>query len=273
MNILPNQFVEIELEKIMLNTSQARQRDTKVDEDDDLVHSIKKDGLIYPVIVKKIEDGKYELLVGQRRFSAHEILKISTIKAFVLDKDIDEFEAKKMSLVENAARKDMKRADYVDNVQIFMDRYGKTSTVAEELGLSVGTVRKYLIIGRLPEKLKEEVKKGTITAANAIKALDALGGDESNVDDDDLLDTAIEIEKLSPPARVKFVDIKLHEKDSTPSEVAEKAKKQLRVISIILEVTDDQSMRINKFKDENEIESQAEAAERLVSMGLDAADV
>ena len=136
MGIIPDTPTVIPMESISIGASQARQRDTKVDENDDLVHSIRKDGLLSPIVVKKIDGGKYELLNGQRRFRAHEILNLSTIKAYVIEEDIDEFQAKRLSVVENAARKDMKRADYVDSVEIFMNRYGTTKAVAEELGLT-----------------------------------------------------------------------------------------------------------------------------------------
>ncbi|MGY5147880.1 MAG: ParB/RepB/Spo0J family partition protein [Candidatus Nitrosopumilus sp. bin_7KS] len=272
MSLLPKDTIEIPLEKISLATSQARQRDTKVEEDDDLVHSIRKDGLISPVIVKKLPDDNYELLIGQRRFRAHEILQKPTIKAYVVEKDIDEFEAKKISLVENAARKDMKHADYVDTVQIFMDRYGSTKTVAEELGLSVDTVRKYLTIGRLPEKIQEEVKAKNISASNAIKALDALGGDESTVDENSLLETAQEIEKLSPQARKKFVEIKKHEPTIGAPEAAEKATKRTELNEFTVEVTDDQLSRIDKFKKNESIDKTEDAAVELIDRGLDSAE-
>ena len=53
MGLLPDNAIYIPLSEIILGTSQARQRDTKVDEDDDLVHSIRKDGLHSPIVLKK----------------------------------------------------------------------------------------------------------------------------------------------------------------------------------------------------------------------------
>ena len=167
----------------------------------------------------------------------------------------------------------MKRADYVDACQIFMDRYGSTNTVAEELGLSIKTVRKYLTIGRLPKKIKELVKKGDISVNNAIKALDALGGDEENVDEEMLIETAYEIQKLSPQARKKFVEIKIHEPSKTTSEVSETAKKQAEINRLVLEVTDDQISRIKKFQQNEGMSDTEEAAEELIDIGLDTSEI
>lgn len=270
---LPNVAIEIPLGKIEISTSQARQRDTKVEEDDDLVSSIRKSGLISPVVVKQLPDDRYELLIGQRRFRAHEILNMPAIKSYVVEGDIDELEAKRISLIENAARKDMKRADYVDTIQIFMDKYGSVRTVAEELGLSTSTIKTYLTIGRLPPKIRDEVKAGSVPIDVAIKAFDALGGDEANVDEDRLLETAAEMKKISPPARKKFVEIQQNEPGTAPKDVAEKAVRRTVTNKITVEFTDDQMGRLDRFRENEGLEGRGDAASVLIDKGLDASDV
>ena len=270
---LTNEVIEVELEKISVGASQARQRDTKVELDDDLIHSIRKNGLLFPIILKTLDGGNYELVVGQRRFRAHQLLELPTIKARLIIGNIDDFESKKISLIENTARKEMKRADLVDTLQYFMDKYDSTSIVAEETGLSISTVRKYLRIGRFPPNVLEKIKDENISIDNAIKALDALGGDETNVDKDKLLETAQEIQKLSPVIRKKFVEIKKHEPDSSTSDVSAKAKQQTTSIEITIESSEDQMSRIKKFKDKEVITSDADAVSTLVDVGLDASDV
>ena len=274
MSVLPiNTEENIRLDKIEMGTNQARQRGTKVDNDDDLVISIKKHGLLSPIVVKRLKNARYELLVGQRRFRAHEILKKPTIRAYVIDKDLDEYETKKLSLIENAARKDMKHADYVDTIQIFMDKYNSTRTVAEELGLNVNTVRKYINFGRLPPEIQKDIRNKEYSTTHATKALKALGGDESTIDTEMLHKTAIEIKKLSPPAQKKFIEIKKKEPNTEPEKVAEKAKKRTETHLIEIEFTNDQQTRINAFKKKEDIETDSEAVSDLVDRGLDTADV
>lgn len=269
MNLLSNTIVEIPLEKIRLGKFQARQRDTKVDEDDDIVHGIRKNGLLHPIIVKKLPDGNYDVITGQRRFKAHEILKKSTIQGRVIEKDIDELEAKKLSLNENAGQKKMKEADYIDAVEMFMTKYQKTKIVAEELGLSVQRVRKYIKFSRLPELVQREVKSSRLKINNAIKALDALGGDEMTVNSTILLETAQEIQKLSVPARKKFVEIVKHEPGIKPSDAATKSKDRTKLRSINLEFTSDQFFRINKFKEKQELDQPEDAVSELIDIGLE----
>ncbi len=273
MSLLPTNTENIHLDKIDISTSQARQRDTKVDKGDDLVISIKKHGLISPIVVKRLEGGRYELLVGQRRFRAHEILEKPTIRTYVVDKNVSEYDAKKLSLIENAARKDMKRADYVDTIQMFMEKYDSTKTVAEELGLSVPTVRKYINFGRLPPEIQNDVRGRKYSSDHAMKALKALGDDEFTVDAELLRATAIEMKSLSPPAQKKYIDINKKEPNTPPPDISKKAKKRTEVHQVMVEFTNDQQARIDDFKNKEAIETDGEAVSNLVDRGLDAADV
>ena len=272
MTILPNSVEEIPLDQITTSEHQSRQRVGKMDEDDDLVHSIRKVGLLSPVIVCKIEQDKYELLAGQRRYQAHVILNKPTIRAHVIKEILDKFETKKISLIENTARKDMKHADYVDSIKFFMDEYGKAKTVAEELGLSLPTVYKYLRRDRLPASVKEQVDKGVITLDDAIKSMDIFGSD-SNSDDNKIIEIAKQMKGMGRPSKTKLQDILKNKPDLTITDASDMAKKRTREDKIIITVTDDQLTRINKFKDQKGIAETEDAAGELVDLGLQSADV
>lgn len=271
MSMLPNHTVEIPLDKINLGTSQSRQRDTRVDGDDDIVCSIRKDGLLNPIIVTRLEDGNYGLISGQRRYLAHKTLDREKIKAYVVEGNVDSFEAKKLSLVENAARKDMKRADYVDTIQIFMERYGSTKTVAKELGLSSNTVRRYVRIGRLPSAIQEKIRAKEITLDNALRALDILGGDEETVDEPALLSIAAKMRPLSHQAKGKFAEIKKEIPDMDPTKAADLAKKMAELNQFTINVSDDQLSRIDKYKQNESLDKTEDAAVQLIDLGLESA--
>ena len=252
MSMLPVNTEDVSLDKIILGTSQARQRDTKVNEGDDLVLSIRKHGLISPIVVKLLEDGRYELLIGQRRLRAHEILKKLTIRAYVVDKNVDEYDAMKLSLVENAARKDMKPADYTDTIHRLLEKYNSTKTVAEEAGLSLGKVRKYVRIGRLPPEIQNDVRSNKYDIPIALKALKALGDDEYTVDPEMLRAIAIEMNQLSRSVQNKFVEIKINEPNIPIPKIVEKAKKRAVTHEIRLVITEDLHARLNRFKEQEE---------------------
>ena len=273
MSTVGKEIVEIELDKISTGTSQARQRDIAVANDDDLVTSIKKNGLLSPIIVKKQDDGKFEIVVGQRRFLAHKILDRPTIKACVLEGNVSELAAKRISLNENLARRDMKRADYVDAVQWFMDRYNSTATVAEEIGISPTTVRRYLSIGRLPDEIKKDIDQKKYETRHALKALDALGGDEATVDVVLLRETATELRNLSPQVQKKFVDIKKHEPNTPVKDVAAKAKKRTEEYKFTVVMDLEQYERVGAFQNRERLDTPERAAAELIDMGLEVAEV
>lgn len=273
MSIIGKEIVEIELDRISTGTSQARQRDIEVANEDDLVTSIKKNGLLSPIIVKKQDGGSFEIVIGQRRFLAHKILNKPTIKACVLEGNVSELTAKRISLIENLARKDMKRADYVDAVQWFMDRYNSTTTVAEEIGISPATVRRYLSIGRLPDEIKKDIDQKKYETRHALRALDALGGDEATVDVVLLRETATELQNLSPQVQKKFVDIKKHEPNTPIKDVAAKAKKRTVEFKFILPLDTEQYERVAAFQNRERLDTPERAAVELIDMGLEAAEV
>lgn len=272
MPMVGTSIVEVDMSKITAGTSQARQRNVKVSDDDDLVSSIKKDGLLSPIIVRRKEDGTFEVVVGQRRFLAHQILKKPTIKACVLEGSVSELDAKKISLIENLARKDMKRADYTDAVQSFMDHYNNTATVAEELGISTTTVRKYLSISRLPTEIREDVSQKKYTVDHATRVLDMLGGDESKVNIEKLRKTAEILRTLSNPVQKKVVEIGKHEPTTPIHKIVEKAKRQTILHHFDIDVTTDQYERISNFQSREGFKDTKSAATELIDMGLKVAD-
>ena len=273
MTIIPPVSKDIPMDKIVLGSSQARQRSTKVDRDDDLVHSIRKHGLISPVLVRRTEGGRYKLLIGQRRFRAHEMLNMSTIRAHVVDQHTSERDAKLLSMIENVARKDMKRADLIDAAQFLVDKCNSTSAVAEEIGLSTSTIRKYANIARLPEAIRADISNKLYTADHALKALQALGDDESAVDISMLREISSEMKKLSPQGKKKLIEVKKNEPGLPIGAAVEKAKRRTETHKIDLEVTDDQLERIGKYKKREEITNNEDATSELLDLGLNAADV
>ena len=198
---------------------------------------------------------------------------MSTIRAHVVDQHTDEREAKMLSLIENVARKDMKKADLVDAAQFFVDKCNSTRIVAEELGLSTSTIRKYVNIARLPEAIRVDISKKLYTADHALKALQALGDDESEVDINMLREISLEMKKLSPQGKKKLIEVKKKEPGLPIGAAVEKAKKRTETHKIDLEVTDDQLERMGEYKKREEITKNEDAASELLDLGLNAADV
>ncbi len=89
-------WVKLPIDDLETGNVQARQSDTDVKEDDKLVGAIRRTkGIIHPIVVKDLKNGKYQVKVGNRRVSAYRILKkedsrYDKIKAYVVDRDLDD---------------------------------------------------------------------------------------------------------------------------------------------------------------------------------------
>src|SRR5688500_9733701 len=91
---------DIPLKDLVIGKGQIRVRDLKK-EISELADSIRKIGLLQPIVVCPAEKpGKYEIILGQRRFLAHQELKKDTILARVFDEKVDETTAKIISMHE-----------------------------------------------------------------------------------------------------------------------------------------------------------------------------
>jgi len=140
---------EIPLSSLVIGKAQVRVRDVGKDIDE-LAASIAKVGQLEPIVVCPArEEGKYEILTGQRRFLAHKQLKKEKIMACILDREVDETEAKVISVTENLVRRDLNRKDLIDACTALYRRYGSIKDVVDETGLPYEKVRLFVKYDRL----------------------------------------------------------------------------------------------------------------------------
>ena len=163
----------IEIDKIKTNPYQPREEfdDVTLQE---LADSIKQKGVIQAITVRKITDGDYELLSGERRLRAARIAGIDNIPAFVMDVTAKE-DLLEISLIENIQRKDLNALEIANAYQRLIDECNLTQEqVALKVGKSRTAVTNFLRLLRLPEQIKESIRKGQISEghARAILAID-----------------------------------------------------------------------------------------------------
>lgn len=111
----------------------------------ELIESFKKDGIIAPIAVKALPDGRYKLLAGGRRFMAASALKANTMPCRIYTKDVSDLDMAKIELAENLYRKDLHFSERVKLDKKIMDlaikAYGrKESTASDASGVSVRDV-------------------------------------------------------------------------------------------------------------------------------------
>ena len=273
----PEEYLDIT--KLETGTSQARQKNVDVKEDDELVDQIRRvGGLNHAIVAEAKDDGKFEIICGQRRWGAYKILvnenagKYQNIRSKVIRRDpkLTEEEKKVISFVENYGRKKMEKSDYSDVIEYFYKKYGRSLTQASKaLGITLPAAKKYLTYARLSDRVQKCIDDKEFNIDTAIKALESLGEDEESIDDDMLISVAKALKKLIPAKR-KLVIKKLRKQrtgekdvDQAISEVPE------RLVELTIQANDDQIDKLDKFKIKHSIADDNEAAGEAFDIGLD----
>lgn len=172
-------YLEISIEKIVMNPNQPRK--TFVDKDTrQLAISIKKHGLLQPILVKPIgKDGMYQLVVGERRYRACKLIGFKAIPATVLD-ILDNPVA---GLVENIQRKKippLEEATAID--QLRSDRKYTINQLGEILGVPRYYITKSLSLLKLPQEVKDECAHGHIYPKSLLQVVAKIGSTQEMLD-------------------------------------------------------------------------------------------
>ena len=163
----------IDIDKISTNPYQPREEfDEKALAE--LAESIKSKGIIQPITVRMIDTEHYELLSGERRLRASRIAGLDKIPAFIMDVSAKE-DLLEISLIENIQRKDLNALEVAHGYQRLIDECKLTQEqVAVKVGKSRSAVTNFLRLLKLPEEIKQSIRKNEITEghARAILSLD-----------------------------------------------------------------------------------------------------
>lgn len=137
-----------------------------------LAESIKKQGLIQPITVRKLETGKFELISGERRLQATKLAGITKTTAHVLE--VKDQQAMEMSLIENIQREDLNAIEIAESYQqIMIVMHLNQEELAERVGKDRATVANYLRLFNLPEPIRESLKSKEISMGHARALLGA----------------------------------------------------------------------------------------------------
>jgi len=145
----------------------------------ELAESIRHQGILQPLVVRKVNNG-YELIIGERRFRAAQRAGLEQVPALV--KDVSDAESLAMALVENIQREELTPIEEALAYRQLMDEFHLTQEeVATRVGKSRPMVTNLLRILNLPEELKEEVDRGALSVGHA-RALLALDTPEHQIE-------------------------------------------------------------------------------------------
>lgn len=148
-----SEFGEIEIEKIHPNPNQPRAHFDK-EALAELSASIKSLGVIQPITVRKLDNGSYQIIAGERRFRASKIAGLVKIPAYIKTAQDDQH-IMKMALVENIQREDLNAIEVALGYHKLVEEYKLTQEKLSELvGMKRATVANYLRLLKLPAEIQ-----------------------------------------------------------------------------------------------------------------------
>ena len=169
---LDNVIVAVEVSKVRPNPYQPRQN-FDPESLNELKRSILEKGVIQPVTVRRVAEGNYELISGERRIRASQEAGLTTIPAYIIKVSSDE-EMLELALVENLQREHLNPLEIAVSYQRLIDECRLTQEeVAQKIGKDRTTVTNFLRLLKLPEKIKDSLRNDEISMGHA-RALIAL---------------------------------------------------------------------------------------------------
>lgn len=161
-----NSISKISVSKIRANKLQPRKEFGR-EGLEELKNSIRENGLVQPITVRRIENGLFELVSGERRFRAISELGLPDVPAYVLQVDSDA-KMLELALTENLQREDLNAIEVAAGYKRLMAECGLTQEqVAERVGKDRATVANFLRLLKLPAGIQKGIVSGDISAGHA----------------------------------------------------------------------------------------------------------
>lgn len=158
-------FREIRLDQIVPNPKQPR-RDFADSELQELQMSMQSSGLLQPVAVRPRQDGRFELIAGERRFRAASRLGWTTIPAHI--RDVSDEQLLSLALVENLQREDLNPIEEAEGYRQLISEFGLAhQQIAQAVGKDRSTITNALRLLALPDDVQRLVRDGALTLGHA----------------------------------------------------------------------------------------------------------
>ena len=167
---ISNEYFQCDIELIQPNRYQPRKHFSE-DELAALSRSIKEQGVIQPLLLRKIEDG-YELVAGERRLRAARMAGLTEVPCIV--KSVSDSQSLEISIIENIQRENLNPVEEADAYHRLMSEFGLTQDeAAVRVGKSRSAVANFLRIRNLSASIKKSLIDGDLSMGHARALLGA----------------------------------------------------------------------------------------------------
>ncbi len=163
-----NRIWSMAIDKLVPGQYQPRKKFEKTTLEE-LAQSIRENGILQPITVRKRSAGGFEIIAGERRWRAAQIAGLHEVPAII--KDYSDREALQLALIENIQREDLDAVEEAESYQRLMQEFGYSqSQVAEKVGKERSTVANSIRLIGLPNEIKDMISDKKISVGHA-KAL------------------------------------------------------------------------------------------------------
>lgn len=196
--ITDENLLTVDLDKLMAREDQPRK---SFDDDSlkELANSIKADGVIQPIVVRKVDD-RYEIIAGERRFRASKLAGLEKVPVVV--KNVNDRKARELALVENIQREDLNPIEEAISLKTLMEEYKLTQ---QELSDIIGKSRSYIAnnlrLLNLSDHIKEYLIRGELSPSQGRTLLSLETDEERNKYLDKLLVKEVNIRDVEKKAK------------------------------------------------------------------------
>lgn len=156
---------EVPIEQIEANPNQPRREFDQIALEE-LANSIKQLGLVQPITLRQLDESKFQIIAGERRWRASQLAGLTAIPAYI--RTIKDENVMELALVENIQREDLNAIEIALAYEHLQEKSGMTQErVAERVGKSRAAVANYLRLLKLPAQVQMALQKKEIDMGHA----------------------------------------------------------------------------------------------------------
>lgn len=246
---------EVAVDRICPNPDQPR-TNFKREELEELAASIRKDGLLQPIVVRAMSDGTYQIIAGERRWQASKIAGLEKVPVTV--KEADDDKALELALIENIQRSDLNPIEEAYGYRRMMERLNMTQAeVAQAMSKGRSTVANALRLLELPEEAQQLLFEEKISAGHARAILSIPTKEGRDRLTKKLIEEKLSVREAESLARLFSGKKSDNAKPRTP--VPKEYKKVARTLKDVL----DTNVRVKSLNGKNKIEIEFKDEEDL----------
>lgn len=152
------------ISQVESNSAQPRKRFDEV-KMEELAESIRQNGIIQPLTVRKLSSGYYQIIAGERRWRAARMAGLTEVPAVVIE--ADDRKAMELAMIENLQREDLDPIEEAEGYRALVDTYGMTQEeAAAQVGKSRSAVANSMRLLALPQSIQDLVEGDQLSAGH-----------------------------------------------------------------------------------------------------------